>query len=473
MLYITRHNSQWEERAREVEVSTSSRLSSRYDSEDASVERENEASGLKGVHLYPVDSCSIHFVFKGTHVFATRSRNLVGDGNFEETLNLSFLTISPATIREFLSAARHAWEVSERGRITVFQIDRYGYWSRSRTITRRLRDSIYLPAGTKERILSDASTFLSDESRIWYGDRGIPYRRGYLFHGKPGSGKTSLAHVLASELERPIYQLTLSGPGISDSKFAELMASVPSGAIVILEDIDCAFATREAAPSAANSNASMRKDLATMDLRQRLAGEVQSDSGTSTPAGQGPSSSVSLSGLLNAIDGISAGEARILIMTTNHRNQLDEALIRPGRVDLQVPFGNATKGQARELFIRWFKPTGATRSQLGGAANVTSRVQQNAHYNESHLGSPVSDASKGEKAGPAGPPTSLSSAAVDDDTGDLEEAADHFAAVTPSDKYSIAALQGFLLACRGQATQPSKVAQLWAEEVNERAESSS
>lgn len=64
----------------------------------------------------------------------------------------------------------------------------------------------------------------------------------------------SLAQVLASELERLIYQIKLSGPGIGNAKFAKLMASVLSGALVVLEDIDCAFVNREAAATGCASS---------------------------------------------------------------------------------------------------------------------------------------------------------------------------------------------------------------------------
>ncbi|CAO1622661.1 unnamed protein product [Parajaminaea phylloscopi] len=445
MHYITQHNNSWDN-AREVEVSTRARLASYGSGPDVEEDpAHSDDSRLKGVHLYPVESASIHFTFKGVHVFATRVRSLVGESSFEETLNLSFLTLSASTIRDFISTARHAYEASERGRITVYMIDRYGYWSRSRTITRRLRDSIYLPSDAKERVLSDASAFMSDGSRIWYGDRGIPYRRGYLFYGVPGSGKTSLAHVLASELERSIYQITLSGPGITDAKFAELMASVPSGAVVVLEDIDCAFANREPAASGATAPSS-NVGAAAVPLRRAFD---EPDSGASTPGGAVSSSSVSLSGLLNAVDGISAGEARILVMTTNHRNRLDEALIRPGRIDLQLEFHHATKEQARDLFVRWFAP-----SRTGGTPPPSNSLTPQQSPPAPSLTEKSADGT-----------TSPSEATGEAYLAEVSQAADRFASATPPDTYSVAALQGFLLTCRGEASHPANIANLWELEV--------
>ena len=65
-------------------------------------------------------------------------------------------------------------------------------------------------------------------------------------------------------------------------------------------------------------------------------------------------SSVTFSGFLNALDGVASGEERIIFMTTNHPERLDPALIRPGRVDLQVLIDDATPEQARRLFTRFY-----------------------------------------------------------------------------------------------------------------------
>ena len=63
---------------------------------------------------------------------------------------------------------------------------------------------------------------------------------------------------------------------------------------------------------------------------------------------------LTFTGLLNVLDGISASEGRLVFMTTNHRDALDQALIRPGRADVHVYIGNATVEQARQLFLRFF-----------------------------------------------------------------------------------------------------------------------
>lgn len=101
-------------------------------------------------------------------------------------------------------------------------------------------DSIIMDEADKRRMLSDAIDFFQSES--WYAKRGIPWRRGYMLAGSPGSGKSSTISALASELDLPVYTIPLSSQEMSDQGFADAMRSVPARNIVILEDIDVATA---------------------------------------------------------------------------------------------------------------------------------------------------------------------------------------------------------------------------------------
>ena len=116
------------------------------------------------------------------------------------------------------------------------------------------------------------------QSSSWYIDRGIPYRRGYLLHGPPGCGKSSFVAALAGELGYDICILNLSDAGLTDDRLSHALSTTPPQSLVLLEDVDAAFVQR--------------------DAKDRRA------------------SHVTFSGLLNALDGVAAGEERILFMTT-------------------------------------------------------------------------------------------------------------------------------------------------------------
>ena len=77
-----------------------------------------------------------------------------------------------------------------------------------------------------------------------YSNRGIPYRRGYLFHGGPGVGKTSLSFALAGLFGLEIYCLSLSEITLTEEDLIMLFTALPQRCIVLLEDIDCAGVSR-------------------------------------------------------------------------------------------------------------------------------------------------------------------------------------------------------------------------------------
>lgn len=185
----------------------------------------------------------------------------------------------------------------------------FGYWQSRGVLKPRKLDTVILPDGIAEALLADAQAFLS--SGDWYRSVGIPWHRGYLFYGIPGSGKTSVAAALAGELRLDLYLLNIGAPGMDDDRLSQLMGEIRPGSIVLMEDVDCTFPAREGSDSASRR--------------------------------------VTLAGLLNCLDGVQSQEGSMIFMTTNFRERLDTALLRPGRADVQVEFGTATASQVYRL----------------------------------------------------------------------------------------------------------------------------
>lgn len=186
---------------------------------------------------------------------------------------------------------------------------------------RRPLKSVVLRAGLADKILKDCLDFIDNPH--WYTDRGIPYRRGYLLYGPPGCGKSSFIMALAGELEYNICVLNLSERGLTDDRLNHLLSVAPQQSIILLEDIDAAFVSREDTPS------------------QKAAYEGLNR--------------VTFSGLLNCLDGVASTEARIVFMTTNYLERLDPALIRPGRVDMKEFVGYCDREQVELMFLRFYK----------------------------------------------------------------------------------------------------------------------
>lgn len=127
---------------------------------------------------------------------------------------------------------------------------------------------------------------------------------------------------MAGELEYGICLLNLSERGLTDDRLNHLLNVAPEQSIILLEDIDAAFVSRE-------------------DTNQ----QKQAFEGLNR---------VTFSGLLNCLDGVASTEARIVFMTTNYIDRLDPALIRPGRVDFKAFIGHCEHYQIEEMFQRFF-----------------------------------------------------------------------------------------------------------------------
>jgi len=237
---------------------------------------------------------------------------------------------------------------------------------------------------------------------------GIPFRRGYLLHGVPGSGKTSLIHSLSGELGLDIYVVSLSSKGMSDNTLTTLMGGVPTRCILLLEDLDAAFTrsvTRDST-STGTPTASTAKDKDT----------AENDGST-----------LSLSGLLNALDGVAAAEGRLLFATTNHIERLDPALSRPGRMDVWVNFTHATKFQAEGIFKCFFP----SKPSASAAPPSPSSSTESDDASQKNLPVP-------KRKIPAHAVPLL-------DEAEISELAKRFADAIPEDELSVASLQGYLL----------------------------
>jgi len=193
-------------------------------------------------------------------------------------------------------------------------------WELALTKKARPRESVILDMQDMDMLLDDARNFL--QSGKWYMDMGIPYRRGFLLYGPPGCGKTSFAQVLAGELQLDICILNLTHSGLTDDAMAEYLRDAPQNSVIVLEDVDAIFVERTATKSEGKE--------------------------------RGGNTSVSFSGLLNALDGVASQEGRLLFMTTNHIEKLDPALIRPGRCDVQLQLKLASKNQMERMFLRFY-----------------------------------------------------------------------------------------------------------------------
>ncbi|KAJ1441673.1 P-loop containing nucleoside triphosphate hydrolase [Sesbania bispinosa] len=182
--------------------------------------------------------------------------------------------------------------------------------------------TLAIDAEIKRELVNDLDRFI--KGKEFYRRTGKAWKRGYLLYGPPGTGKSSLIAAIANYLNYDIYDLDLTG--VHDNKsLKNLLLGMSNRSILVIEDIDC-----------------------TIKLQNREEDkEVEVD--------DNGYNKVTLSGLLNVIDGLwsCCGEERIIIFTTNHKERLDPALLRPGRMDMHIHLSYCTFSAFEQLALNY------------------------------------------------------------------------------------------------------------------------
>jgi chaperone BCS1 len=198
--------------------------------------------------------------------------------------------------------------------ITVYGFDASGYLTQGQEKLKRNLESVFIPKDQKDEIVQTATWYLKNKDL--FVNHGIPYNLGFLFYGPPGTGKTSLAISLASFLEKDVYTINPLA-FFNEASLTVALSRVTPNSVILFEDIDITDANMTG-----KSNESVK---------------------------------ISLSALLNAIDGAAAPQDRILIMTTNNIEKLSPALIRPGRIDKQFKIDLMQPNEVKDMAESFFK----------------------------------------------------------------------------------------------------------------------
>lgn len=213
-------------------------------------------------------------------------------------------------------------------------------------------DSVVLPDILKISLLDRLDRFTSSEH--WYIEKGIPWHLGIMLYGPPGTGKSSLIQAVASYLNKGISAL----PAHRIAFLEQALASASADTIVAIEDIDTSHIVH------ARKEAIAALHVAQPDIihagTKSMTGPMANQ--PTKPSDPRPSSEElaqfwtggGLSMVLNSLDGLNSVHGRILVMTANSIQDLDPALLRPGRIDMCLEIGYMDALCFEQMLRRFF-----------------------------------------------------------------------------------------------------------------------
>jgi hypothetical protein len=213
-----------------------------------------------------------------------------------------------SVILEWMDTIMNEKERDRTGKLKVWYNGRHQWVTHSNMDLEKVQtlDHIFLPSNLKDEIVQQVDDFISFEDK--YHLFGISHKFTFLLEGKAGMGKTSIARSIAHKYNRDIYILNLGNKNMEENDLIELFRDIEKDCVLVIEDVDAFF--------------------------------------TGRTTGSEGITGISFSTLINLLDGnLSIGNGLITFITTNHADKLDKALVRPGRIDRVIHFGDMTRDQ--------------------------------------------------------------------------------------------------------------------------------
>ena len=230
--------------------------------------------------------------------------------------------------------------------------------------------NVYISSTTFDNIFfeekADVLQRLNDfmKEREFYKMLGKPWKIGILLTGEPGCGKTSLIRAIANFFKRSIKDVQFNRMGDIDDLEGcfncveyDNKAMGPEEVILVAEDIDCMNfdvikkRTAEEPKNDMNERLNSFKSEEAKAIMMAIATTNDCSNGPKAKSGR----EITLSYLLNILDGISNADGRIFIASTNHVEKIDPAALRPGRIDIRIDFKRASVSIVREILSHWYE----------------------------------------------------------------------------------------------------------------------
>jgi SpoVK/Ycf46/Vps4 family AAA+-type ATPase len=266
-----------------------------------------------------VDSEEVADKFQGATVWWAAYKNKLSSGSIEAWYMLYYQEQHrDLVLNTYLPhVRREGREIIVRGRD--------GWATHVQFEHRKTFDKLAMDPVRKQEIIDDLEAFKNGKE--YYAHLGKPWKRGYLLHGPPGTGKSTMVAAMANFLDYDVYDLELTSVK-SNTELRRLLVATKSKSIIVIEDIDCLLDILR----------SRDKMKLAEDEHGGTSAEAAAATGVRPEENNKVASGVTLSGVLNFVDGLwsACSEERIIVFTTNHLEELDPALIRRGRMDMHI-----------------------------------------------------------------------------------------------------------------------------------------
>lgn len=205
-----------------------------------------------------------------------------------------------------------------------------GNWVELHINCKKTFENIFIPKSIKYLFKNNIDNLANTD---FYEKSGIPKKIGLLFYGLPGSGKTSSIYAIAAEYKKQIYTVNTK---VETNHFYKQIRLIPVGSIVVFNDIDTIDIVHDR--------------NAVIDKKKN-----QDNAKTDKDTEKDKNNNICLGDLLEILDGYMYLNECIVIMTTNHIEKLDPALIRPGRIDHKIEFSYASNDQIHQI-LKFYYP---------------------------------------------------------------------------------------------------------------------
>lgn len=328
--------------------------------------REDERETIE-TNVYVVDQKRSFIIEKDIHcrIYSFRdSKNESDKKSIEETIYIElFSNIKNVNqIQEFVENIKIDYETTRANYrknkkfvYTLTKIDKNQCsWSEHEFISNKTFSNLFFE--NKQEIINKIDFFKNNKQ--FYIDNGISYTLGIALSGPPGTGKTSIIKCISNYLKRHLVVIQLNKIKTYEDLCKVFYESTYSNEnqpnsisfenkIILLEDIDCmGDIVKKRKSDSEESEFTDEEEIHTQSTK-KIKQVLRYNKNTEDK--------LTLSDLLNIIDGVIETPNRIIIMTSNHYDKLDPALIRPGRIDYSLKLGCATENVIKDIYYNYYK----------------------------------------------------------------------------------------------------------------------